>query len=146
VVPREQRPRPRFLAPAADPKLAGYRTLEEETVSGYGEIASVERDPVRGRTRVTAPNAGATEFPWGTQRYRETIVHEATDGDPAATSVRGEYAIEVKLKDRTLAWESTVEFRSDRENFHYSNHRRLRQDGGLVREKSWKQTIPRDHQ
>ncbi|HET7292633.1 MAG TPA: CocE/NonD family hydrolase [Vicinamibacteria bacterium] len=146
VVPRANRPQPSFLPPAPDPELPGFRTLQDRTVSGYGEIARIERDATRAVTRVFAPNAGATEFPWGTQRYTENIIHEAKDDDPASTSVRGEYAITVALKDRTLAWESEVEIRSDRESFHYSNVRRLLQDGRLLREKVWKDRIPRDHQ
>jgi hypothetical protein len=146
VVPHAERPRPRFLPPAEDPALPGYRTLQEETTSGYGEIARVERDTIARTTRVFAPNQGATQFPWGTQRFTETIVHEAHDDRPEAASVRGTYAITITLTDRTLAWESEVELRSDREFFHYLGRRRLLKDGQLVREKTWQDAIPRDHQ
>jgi hypothetical protein len=147
VVPYEDRPRPKFLPPAQDPAaLPGFRTLEEETTSGYGEIARIERDTATGSTKVYAPNRGATQYPWGTQRFTETIVHEARDDRPEAASVRGEYAITIELPERTLSWESHVELRSDSENFHYSNKRRLLRDGELVREKTWQDTIPRDHQ
>lgn len=146
VVPHEDRPRPSFLPPAEDPELPGYRTLEEETTSGYGEIARIERDTVRHSTRVLAPNQGGTQYPWGTQRYTETILHEAQDDHPEQTSVRGEYRITVELPDRTLAWESDVQVRSDRETFHYVNTRRLLKDGRAIREKIWRDTIPRDHQ
>ena len=37
-------------------------------------------------------------------------------------------------------------FRSDRDNFYYDGFRRLLKDGVLVREKAWKDTIPRDFQ
>jgi hypothetical protein len=146
VVPYEARPRPRFLRPAQDPELPGYATLEEQTTSGYGEIARIERDVARRSTRVLAPNQGGTRFPWGTQRYAETIAHEAQDDRPEATSVAGEYRITVELPGRTLAWESDVAIRSDRGSFHYSNTRRLLQDGRTIREKTWRDTIPRDHQ
>jgi hypothetical protein len=39
-----------------------------------------------------------------------------------------------------------VVWTSDRQNFHYAGTRRLLKDGALVREKTWDQTIPRDHQ
>jgi len=39
-----------------------------------------------------------------------------------------------------------VEWRSDRDNFYYRGNRRLLKDGVLVREKSWEDRIPRDHQ
>jgi predicted acyl esterase len=146
VVPHADRPKPRFLPPAEDPELPGYQTLQEETTSGYGEIARIERDTAKNSTRVFAPNAGATRFPWGSQRFSESIVHEASDEHPEAASVRGEYSLVLTLPDRTLAWESEVELRSDRESFHYTNKRRLLKDGKLVREKAWQDTIPRDFQ
>jgi hypothetical protein len=146
VVPHEDRPRPRFLPPAEDPELPGYETLEEGTTSGYGEISKVERDVPKRRTRVTAVNSGASRYPWGTSREEETIVHEAQDDLPEAASVRGEHRIELELPDRTLAFESRITFRSDRESFHYTGTRRLLKDGALVREKTWEDRIPRDHQ
>ncbi len=146
VAPHEDRPRPKFLPPAADPVVERYRSLQDRTISGYGEIARIERDTGRGSTRVFAPNGSGTEYPWGTQRFTESIVHEARDDDPASTSMKGEYTITVALKDRTLVWESEVEMRSDAESFHYLNKRRLLQDGELVREKTWQDTIPRDFQ
>ena len=60
--------------------------------------------------------------------------------------MKGEYATEVKLPDRTLRCESVVVFRSDRTNFYYSGQRRLLVNGKLVREKKWEDTIPRDFQ
>jgi CMP-N-acetylneuraminic acid synthetase len=65
---------------------------------------------------------------------------------PEATSVRGEHRTTVELPERTLVWEGRVWFRSDRENFFYSYTRRLLENGELVREKSWEDVIPRDHQ
>ena len=39
-----------------------------------------------------------------------------------------------------------VTLKSDRENFFYTNVRRLFENGVLVREKTWTETIPRDYQ
>lgn len=50
------------------------------------------------------------------------------------------------LTGRTLRWESQVTLRSDRENFFYTNRRRLFENGMLVREKTWNDVIPRDFQ
>ena len=52
----------------------------------------------------------------------------------------------VELPDRTLVWEARAWFRSDREAFTLTYTRRLLRDGALVREKTWEETIPRDHQ
>ncbi|MFO1465687.1 MAG: CocE/NonD family hydrolase [Steroidobacteraceae bacterium] len=141
------RPAPAF-EPIADPGdyLPGYGKIDTGTPSGYGEIASIERDPRTGDAKVIAINNSAERFPWGELINTDLITHRSNDHHPESTSVRGEYSITVKLKDRTLRWESTAEWRSDRQNFHYTGNRRLLKDGVLVREKSWTDTIPRDHQ
>ncbi len=146
VVPEGERPKPSFLEPEEDPTLPGFEILEAGTVSSYGEISSIDRNPQTRTTTVTARNAYGSRYPWGTERFEEKIVHETGDDHPEATSVRGEYSTTVKLEDRTLRWESRMTFRSDLENFYYSYIRRLLQDGELVREKAWEDTIPRDHQ
>jgi hypothetical protein len=48
----------------------------EESTSGYGEIATIERDTRNGSTRVIALNSGATQYPWGQSLFDEKIVHE----------------------------------------------------------------------
>jgi uncharacterized protein len=147
VVPRSDRPRPHFLPPADDPAFPGYASLDEGTTSGYGEVSSVDRNPQTGAAKVVATNTGGRRFPWGTQRYRETIVHETQDDHPEATSMRGDHRTVVELEGgRTLAWEAELLFRSDRESFYYTYTRRLIENGGLVRQKTWTDTIPRDFQ
>jgi putative CocE/NonD family hydrolase len=149
VVPRAERPRPTYLpipAGGKEDRLPGFESIDAGTISGYGEISSVDRNPQTGKATVVATSTSASRYPWGEEHNTESITHEAEDGKPEATSVRGEYGTTVKLKDRTLRWEARVVFRSDRQNFYYSGVRRLVQDGTLVREKSWEQTIPRDHQ
>ncbi|HEY5658065.1 MAG TPA: CocE/NonD family hydrolase [Myxococcota bacterium] len=146
VVPEGDWPKPAFLEPEEDPTLPGFETLESGTVSSYGEVSSVDRNPQTGEATVTARNASGSRYPWGTERFEEKIVHETSEGSPEATSVRGEYRTTVELEDRTLRWESRMTFRSDLENFYYSYVRRLLQDGELVREKTWEDTIPRDYQ
>ncbi|HLQ22455.1 MAG TPA: CocE/NonD family hydrolase, partial [Gemmatimonadales bacterium] len=120
VVPRADRPAPKFLQPEADPKLPGFSVIDEGTTSGYGEISSIERSPQRHATKVVATNGGGAKYPWGTERYTESITHEARDDHPEATSVLGEYSTTVQLPDRTLRWEARLTFRSDRENFYYT--------------------------
>ena len=126
--------------------MPGFRTLEKDTMSGYGEVARIERDTARKATKVVALNARGTEYPWGTKQFEETITHEAQDDHPETTSVRGEHRTTVTLKDRTLTWESLLTFRSDRDSFYYTCVRRLLNNGTIVREKVWEDTIPRDFQ
>jgi len=147
VVPPGDRPRPSFLPPVTDePSLPGFESLMTGTPSGYGEISSIDRNPREHSTRVTATNASGMRYPWGEERYTESFVHEAEDLHPEKTAVRGEYSTTVTLPDRTLRWEISIHFRSDRQNFYYTGVRRLLKDGVLLREKSWEKTIPRDNQ
>ena len=147
VVPYAKRPRPAFLPPPEEsPKLAGFSTLDAGTPSGYGEVSLIERDVPKRTTRVVATDSGGTQYPWGTERYHETITHEVQDDHPEAASVRGEHTLTFEMKDRTLSWEAKLLFRSDLENFYYTYTRRLLQDGKLVREKTWTDTMPRDFQ
>jgi hypothetical protein len=129
-----------------DEELPGFGSIDMGTPSGYGEISSVERNPRTGAAKVVATNNSAHRYPWGEHYETEVITHETNDNHPEVASVRGEYSTTVKLKGRTLRWESTVEWRSDRENFYYKGNRRLLEDGVLVREKSWQDAIARDHQ
>ncbi|MGB5401501.1 MAG: hypothetical protein WBO71_14920, partial [Thermoanaerobaculia bacterium] len=135
-----------FLPSEEDPELSGYESLDEGTTSGYGEISSVDRNPQTGTVRVEATNGGGTQYPWGIERYGETIVHETSDERPENTSVRGEHWTEVELEDRTLLWQSELLFRSDLKNFYYTYTRRLLENGEVLREKTWRDTIPRDFQ
>jgi hypothetical protein len=146
VVPAGDRPAPVFLPPAASPEMPGFETIETGTSSGYGEISSVDRNPQTGEVKVLATNGGGTRYPWGTETYRETIEHRTSDEHPENTSVKGSHRMEVTLEDRVLLWEAELSFTSDRENFHYEYTRRLTEDGRKLRERTWTDTIPRDHQ
>ena len=140
-------PGPSYLSiQERDDVLPGFEPIDAGTPSGYGEISSVERNPQTGAAKVVATNNSATRYPWGEQFDTESITHEANDNHPEATSVHGEYSTTVKLKDRTLRWQSTVVWHSDRDHFYYTGTRRLLKDDVLVREKKWQQSIPRNHQ
>ena len=140
-------PGPSYLSiQERDDVLPGFEPIDAGTPSGYGEISSVERNPQTGAAKVVATNNSATRYPWGEQYDTESITHEANDNHPEATSVHGEYSTTVKLQDRTLRWQSTVVWHSDRDHFYYTGTRRLLKDDVLVREKKWQQSIPRNHQ
>lgn len=146
IVPPGDRASPAFLPPAPSPKYPGYESIDDGTPSGYGEISSVDRNPQTGEVTAIATNSGATKYPWGTETYHETIEHKTSDAHPENTSMTGTHRMEVKLEDRTLLWEATLSFTSDRENFYYQYTRKISENRESVREKSWQETIPRDHQ
>ena len=146
VVPFEKRPAPHFLAPAADPSMPGFEDLDSGNASGYGEIGTIERTTATHTTKVMAPNHWGYRYPWGTERFDESITHEVSDDHPEAASVVSKHTFNVNLPDRKLTWEATLTFRSDLQNFYYIYTRRLLRNGELIREKTWNDTIPRDFQ
>ncbi len=146
VVPPGKERTPHFDDPVPDPELPGFATLDSGNISGYAAINEIERDPDTGEAFGVASNSGATQYPWGIERFEEAIEHRTSDTNPAATSVVGRYKLTEELADRTLEFEQTVEFRSDEENFHLKFHRWVLVDGELFRDKSWDEVIPRDFQ
>ena len=146
VVPFAQRPAPAFLSPTESPALAGFETLDAGTSSGYGEISSVDRNPQTGEVTATATNAGGRRYPWGIERYRESIRHKVTDRAPESASVLGAHRMDLELPGRSVSWEAELSFTSDRANFYYTYRRRLIENGRMLRERAWTDTIPRDFQ
>jgi len=146
VVPPADRPAPVFKAPAENPVIAGFETLDAGNVSGYGEIKQVERNAKTGEAFGVATNSGGTRYPWGIERFEERIEHRTNDLNPAMTSVTGEYALIEELEDRTLRFEQEVQFSSDAENFRLIFKRRVNLDGEVIHEKEWDEVIPRDFQ
>ena len=106
----------------------------------------MDRNPQTGEVRVFATNTGGTRYPWGVERYKETIEHRTSDAKPEATSVLGTHRMDVELPGRKLTWEAELSFRSDSDNFYYDYLRRLSENGTVIREKTWTDTIPRDFQ
>ena len=78
--------------------------------------------------------------------FEDEIEHRTSDENPAHTSVRGRYTLTQELEDRTLVFEQKTLFKSDEKNFNLSITRTVLKDGELFEERSWDETIPRDHQ
>jgi hypothetical protein len=148
VIPRSDRPKPDFLPPAEDPELPGYGYLKigDESVSGYAETRSIERSPLSFQTRIVASGASGSVYPWATIKYWEHIEHKAQDNDPSKASVTGKTRYTIELDKRTVTVEGDLSVTSDLKNFYYSYTRRALEDGKLIKKKTWKETIPRDHQ
>jgi predicted acyl esterase len=146
VVPESGRTGPEFIPPAKDPELPGYGYVNvgDESISGYAETRSIERFPPASKTRIAASGASGSVYPWATIKYWEEMIHEAQDNDPARASVTSKTRYLVELDDRTLTVEGDLSFTSDSENFHYTYTRKVLENGKLIREKTWKETIPRD--
>ena len=60
--------------------------------------------------------------------------------------MRAEAEIVMTLKDYVLSWQGHLSLTSDAKNFYYKYTRDLLKNGKPLKQKSWEETIPRDHQ
>ena len=120
--------------------------IGDESISGYAETRSIERSPLSFQTRIVASGAYGSVYPWATIKYWENMAHKAQDNDPSRASVTGETRYTVELEGRTVTVEGDLSLTSDRKNFTYTYTRRVLENGKLIKEKTWKESIPRDYQ
>ena len=146
VVPPGEEYTPNLKVPSTSPILSGYETIDSGGAGGYAAMYSIQHDPGTGGAFGVASSTGATQSPWGIERFEEEIEHRTSDENPAYTSVIGRYKITEELEDRTLDFEQNVEFSSDPENFYLNFHRWVTVNGELYKEKVWQEVIPRDFQ
>jgi hypothetical protein len=105
-----------------------------------------ERDELAGKTTVRWNGKSEETYPWGKETDLEALTYEADDNHPEISAARGEAEIGIALKDRTVTWRGHLTLTSDAKNFYYKYVRELLQDGKVVKEKTWEETVPRDHQ
>jgi hypothetical protein len=142
VVPLHGDAAPAFSAPEpseerSDVKSIGFPWPGEWTV---------ERDEARHKTTVHWKGKEGGQYPWGTETDYENLIYEADDAHPESSSVRGEAETIFALKGRKLTWRGRLLVTTDAKNFYYSYTREVLRDGAMVRTKTWKETIARDHQ
>lgn len=133
---------PEFAKPTEFDQRPGY-TGGGDDWPGHWEIT---RDEVAHTARVLWKQDTWAGYPWGRIDDHEDMTYDASDDHPETGSVRGHAFTKVKLKTRELNFESHLELRSDAKNFYYTYRRDLTENGKLIRTKTWKDTIPRDHQ
>jgi predicted acyl esterase len=142
VVPVKGTAAPAFAPPEPseerkDIKAIGYTWPGEWTV---------ERDEARQKATVHWKSKSETQYPWGKEVDYEGLTYDADDAHPDISSVRGEAESIFSLKGRELRWRGHLSVTTDQKNFYYKYTRELLQDGRMVKQKTWEETIPRDHQ
>jgi uncharacterized protein len=142
LVPDAMYATPQFGPPETSPERAGFRSI------GFpfpGEWKT-ERDELNERTKVIWSGKSEEDYPWGKEADIEDLVYETSDDHPESSSVKGETAIVMTLKDSVLTWKGHLTLTSDARNFYYKYTRDLLKDGKPVKQKTWEETVPRDHQ
>jgi hypothetical protein len=107
---------------------------------------TLERDEARQKSTVHWKGKDHYEYPWGKQDDFEALTYDVDDTHPETCSVRGEAESIFALKGRTLTWRGHLQVTTDQKNFYYKYTRELLQNGQMFKTKTWKETIPRDHQ
>jgi hypothetical protein len=105
-----------------------------------------ERDEINAKTKVMWSGKSEEKYPWGNETDLERITYLADDNHPEASSADGECEITMALKSQTLIWKGHLTLSSDAHNFYYKYTRQLLKDGQSLKQKTWEETIPRDHQ
>jgi uncharacterized protein len=133
---------PVFAAPEASEERPGYKS---EGFPWPGEWSS-ERDQANHKTTVHWRGKDGYEYPWGKETDLEALTYEADDAHPETSSVLGEAKSIFELQGRVLTWQGHLSVTTDQRNFYYKYTRELFKDGQLLKQKTWEETIPRDHQ
>ncbi len=102
-----------------------------------------KRDTARGI--VTYTWSGKSRYEIGDRRFEaaEKNVYETSESHPADSRFLGEDSDRIELRGRTIDVLTSVEIRSDAGNFHVTFVRRILENGRLLRERRWQETIPR---
>ena len=142
VVPVKGTPAPAFQPPQPaeqrpDIKSIGYPWPGEWTL---------ERDEANQKARVHWKGKAETDYPWGKEVDYESLVYDADDAHPETSAVHGEAESIFTLKGRELRWRGHLSVTTDQKNFYYKYTRELLKDGRMLKQKTWEETIPRDHQ
>ena len=142
VVPVKGTPAPVFQPPQPaeqrqDIKSIGYPWPGEWTL---------ERDEANQKAKVRWKGKAETDYPWGKEIDYESLVYDVDDAHPETSAVHGEAESIFTLKGRELRWRGHLSVTTDQKNFYYKYTRELLKDGQMVKQKTWEETIPRDHQ
>ena len=142
VVPVHGASAPAFQTPQPTEERTDIRTRGELLPGEW----TITRDAIHSKATVHWHGKSETEYPWGNETDYEDLTYDADDAHPEISSVQGEAKSVFQLTGRVLTWQGHLSVTTDQENFYYRYTRELLKDGQMVKQKTWQETIPRDHQ
>jgi uncharacterized protein len=142
LVPPSMYAAPQFAPPEPSEQLSGFQSVGFPWPGDW----KTERDELHGKSRVSWKGKSEETYPWGKETDLESLTYVADDNHPEASSVEAEAQIVMALKQQTLIWQGLLTLTSDAQNFYYKYTRQLFKDGQQIKQKTWQETIPRDHQ
>ena len=100
-----------------------------------------KHDDIKGTTTVTRG------FQWESPDGEDVVVeYSLDDNDPAHARFTGHAFLKQTWQGQQVEWRGTTEIASDATTFNYRHIRQLLRDGKVVREREWKERVPRDFQ
>jgi len=143
VIPPKQQPVPEFLPSEPRQQRPDARRLKFDDSR---HINRVTRD-VQGRTTVEWDQEYGYELAGGRYHIYQKSGYRTEDANPANSAFEGSTWTEIAFTGgRKLKLETSVEIRSDAGYFHFTFMRRIFENGAQVREKTWKESVPREFQ
>ena len=106
---------------------------------------TLERDEAKHQAAVHWRGKADATYPCKETDY-ENLTYKVDDAHPEINSVLGEAESVFLLQGRELRWRGHLSVTTDQKNFYYKYTRELLKDGQLMKQKTWQETIPRDHQ
>jgi putative CocE/NonD family hydrolase len=140
VVPLETREAPRFEPPRKPAAPAQLGTKGDIHPTAW------QVDRFEGSAMASWKGEEESRFPWGSLKSSEYLRFKVADDRPDRAAALGEGDILITRPGRTLAWQTRLSLRSDAETFRYRFRRTLAENGRLIRERDWTESIPRDFQ
>ena len=125
-------------------------TVAEAEAAATGASAYSWNGPVRSgysRDDINATTTVSRGYQWQDPDGEDVSVEfTVDDDDPARSSFVGRASVKGAWQGQQVEWRGTTEVRSDATAFEYRHFRQLLRDGKVVREREWKERVPRDHQ
>ena len=143
VIPYEWRPVPTFRPPEEREQRedahrlpgAGWPAVQRTIVDSQNLTTSVEW---RGESNYEIQGRRYYSF--------EEMQYETSHENPADSGFKGEAGHRIELGGRTLELKTNLGVRSNVTDFEVEFTRRIFENGKLVRERTWKESIPREFQ
>jgi uncharacterized protein len=142
VVPVKGAAAPAFAPPEPSEERKDIKT---EGFLWPGEW-TLERDEANHKATVHWRGKAEASYPWGKETDHENLTYKVDDAHPDLSAVQGEAESIFALEGRELRWRGHLSVTTDQKSFYYKYTRELLKDGQIVKQKTWEETVPRDHQ
>ena len=141
VIPTTERTIPGFLPPQPREQRPDARVLKSP---GWPFKNCVNRDIIHSITTVEWEGESCMEIEGRRYFSIDKTSYQTDDVNPANSSFSGETVRTFQLGNRILELKTFISLRSDRHNFYVKFTRKIFEEKELIKERSWKETLPRE--